>query len=117
MLRNVFTHAVLAVAVSGCESPCGNEVSQTVVSPSGVLKAVTFSRNCGATTGFNTQVSILVSAGALPNEVGNTYIANGASPIQIKWRSDTELTLVVSNGEAPVKMENHVSGVKVSYEE
>src|SRR5258708_5279519 len=53
---------------------CGNTVVQTVPSPDGQLKVIIFERDCGATTGFSTQVSILRSSDKLPNEAGNLLI-------------------------------------------
>lgn len=54
----------LAVSVSltgGCVVGdfCGNKVLARVSSPAGQHVAIVFERDCGATTGFSTQVSIL----------------------------------------------------------
>ena len=75
----------LALVLSGCDL-CGNEVARTVLSPSGKMKAVVFNRNCGATTGFNTQVSILPVSSALPDDGGNTLILDGTVPLKVEWR-------------------------------
>jgi hypothetical protein len=52
---------VLLCALSGCVDPCGNDVLKEVPSADGRLKAVVFQRDCGATTGLSTQVTILRS--------------------------------------------------------
>ena len=43
----------------GKVDPCGNEVISRVASPGGAYQAIIFERDCGATTGFSTQVSVL----------------------------------------------------------
>lgn len=73
--------AVLA-AVAGCDVGCDDEVVSTVASPSHTTSAVVFNRNCGATTGFNTQVSI-VQAGASPSGAGNVLILDGTVPLKL----------------------------------
>ena len=50
---------------------CGNDIYSETLSPDGELKAVIFQRDCGATTGFSTQVSILDTDETLENDGGN----------------------------------------------
>jgi hypothetical protein len=109
-------YGLLAVSIglSGCD-PCGNEISQTVNSPSGKMKAIVFNRNCGATTGFNTQVSIIPSSESLPGDSGNTLILDGVVPLSIEWRSDSALQLS-GLGAAKIFLQSpSAAGVSVSY--
>jgi hypothetical protein len=109
-----FVPLTLSIVLSACD-PCGNEVSQTVISPSGRLRAVVFNRNCGATTGFNTQVSIIPASESLPGEAGNTLILGGSVPLKIEWRTDSILHLS-GVGAARVFLQSHsAAGVSVSY--
>lgn len=66
---------------------CGNTETQTVVSPDGQIKAVVFERDCGATTGFSTQVSILRANQTLPDDGGNVLVtdASEASTVHVVW--------------------------------
>jgi len=105
------------VALTGCGVTCGNEVSQAVYSPSGHLHAVVFNRNCGATTGFNTQVSIVSSVDAVSNDEGNTLILAGTVPLEILWQSDSALQLDGIGSAEVFKQENLVTGVSVNYGE
>lgn len=100
--------------LAGCADPCANEISQTVLSPSGQFAAVVFNRNCGATTGFNTQVSI-VTSGTVPGEGGNVFIANGSIGLSLQWRGDAELRIAGMGRAAALKREAEASGVKVVY--
>jgi hypothetical protein len=103
-------------ALAGCNlSSCGNEVSQSIPSPSGALKAVVFNRNCGATTGFNIQVSIVPANGEFPNDGGNTLIIDGSAPLKVQWRSDSALHLAGLGAARVFKQEDSVAGVTVDY--
>jgi len=55
---------------------CGNEQLLELPSSDGELKVVVFQRDCGATTGFSTQVSIVSAAESLPNRSGNLFVAD-----------------------------------------
>lgn len=59
------------------EGLCGNDIVQNVVSPDGTVKAVVFERDCGATTNFSTQVSVVGATQSLPNFSGNVFVRNG----------------------------------------
>jgi len=104
----------LSIVLSACD-PCGNEVSQTVISPSGKLKAVAFNRNCGATTGFNTQVSIIPASESLPGERGNTLILDGSVPLKIEWRNDSKLHLSGFGAARVFLQARSAASVSVSY--
>jgi hypothetical protein len=105
----------MAPLIVSCGDPCGNEVSQTLRSPSGKFDAVVFNRNCGATTGFNTQVSVVPAGTKLPADGGNVFIANGTLPISLTWQSDTKLQVGGVSSVSPLKKESNVSSVEVSY--
>jgi hypothetical protein len=116
----VFPLLTILVALSACDlsatgDPCGNEVSQTVISPSGKLKAVVFNRNCGATTGDNTQVSIIPAAEALPGGAGHTLILDGTVPLKIEWRSNSELHLGSVGAAKPFLQSASAAGVSIRY--
>jgi hypothetical protein len=83
---------------------CGNEIYKEYLSPNGSLKAVVFQRDCGATTGFSTQISIIKRNAMVANKAGNVFISDGhprdTSPI-VTWLSDSELE-ISKNGAVPV---------------
>jgi hypothetical protein len=96
--------AFAALVFVGCnilfEDMCGNDVLRAVPSPDGNVKAVVFERNCGATTGFSEQVSLLASGARLPNRGGDTFVADGdhgAAPggpqVQAVWTDDGHLLI------------------------
>jgi hypothetical protein len=66
------------------DNMCGNQILSESSSPDRTYRVVVFRRDCGATTGFSTQVSVLKAMQALPNESGNLFIADtdrGEAPI------------------------------------
>jgi hypothetical protein len=86
--------------LSGC-GDCGNEVLAELPAPSGSYRAVVFQRDCGATTGFSTQLSLL-----RPTEQavrgGNVFVADtdhgrapagpgGGPRIAVEWRGGDTL--------------------------
>jgi hypothetical protein len=111
-------HILVTVAVmllGGCGSTCENEISQTIFSPSGKMHAVVFNRGCGATVGFNTQVSLLPAGAALPNDGGNVLIVDSSVPLKIEWESDETVRITGKLDTQIFKQEESVSGVRVEY--
>ena len=75
---------------------CGNESYKEIYSPNKSLKAVIFTRGCGATTGYGTQVAILGHAEELKNTSEAVFSVEGhattSSPI-IKWINNKHLNI------------------------
>ena len=84
---------------------CGNYIGKEVLSPDSKWKAVVFERDCGATTDFSTQISLINGNQSLPHgSSGNVFTADsgrdkvrvdvkGILPIDLNWESNN--TLVV----------------------
>ncbi len=75
---------------------CGNYIHKTITSPEATLKAVIFQRDCGATTGFSTQISILSATEKLSNDSGNIFSSDGHpddSAPEVSWVSEDELSI------------------------
>ena len=76
---------------------CGNDVLATALSPDGAIKAVLFERDCGATTGFTEQISLLNSGDALPDQSGNIFQAEGGGRNDIRsrmrWKDNNTLNI------------------------
>ena len=106
---------------------CENEVLAEFAAPNASATAVVFQRSCGATTGFSTQVSIIPTGTALPNEGGNAFVSDtnhGASPsgpgggpeLALSWRSSNELVIAHHPATRVLSHEPVVNGVKVHAE-
>ena len=89
--------AVNCILSSMFPDMCGNQIISEVTSPDGQLKAVVFVRDCGATTSYSAQLSILRNAEKLSNEAGNTFIEdsghdnNVSLEVKPEWQSNREL--------------------------
>lgn len=90
--------------IGGVADMCGNEVLKSVASPDGTVKAIVFQRDCGATTGFSTQVSVIANGETLPNDGGNIFDADcnnvaaprgpgGGPAVAVQWTGPRELLL------------------------
>lgn len=112
--------AIMGLFIYATHDMCGNEVYSEVLSPNREHKVVMFQRDCGATTGFSTQISILDSGDELENESGNTYIIDGqpkeVSP-NARWASNTELRIERSLNGSEYKAESSwgLDEIKVTY--
>jgi hypothetical protein len=75
---------MVTVCCAGCVDPCGNAVLSEEYSPNREFRAVVFERDCGATTGFSTQVSVLTANGQFltqpswlhSTQPGNVFVAD-----------------------------------------
>ena len=102
-----FIFLMLFIIIGGCEilfsslfnGMCGNEIFQEVYSPDNKYKAVVFQRDCGATTGFSTHISILRASAKLTDEAGNIFIMDGHpgwANIKINWETNRLVSISYS---------------------
>ncbi|MFN0079155.1 MAG: DUF5412 family protein [Prosthecobacter sp.] len=118
--------SVLLLAVGGfalficCLFPsvdvlCANDNLVETVSPNGQFKAVTFRRNCGASTSYSTGVSILSARRKLPNEAGNVFTANHEPSITVRWIDDRHLSI---SGETQTQFLHltEIRGIRITYD-
>ena len=125
------TAPCLASACSD-RSLCTNTIQAQSSAPDGLHHAVVFQRDCGATTGFSTQVSVLGGNGPtlganLPTDPGNAFIADtdhGAAPsaewggpsVELSWPTAQRLVIRHHPSARLFTEPSIVSGVVVVYE-
>lgn len=113
--------------MSGCSDVCVNEQVSRTDAPDGLHSAVMFQRDCGATTGFSTQIS-LVKPGDEPSRGGNTLRADadhGAAATgdwdgpwaEMEWLAPDHLGIRYAAKSRLFEQADQVSGVKISYEQ
>ena len=100
--------AYYAVALATAMTPrCANDIVAEVPSPSGSRKAIVLRRNCGATTSYGTDVSLLETGRPAPDEDAPGNIArvrapaiedfprarHGGPEVQVQWVSDSLLVV------------------------
>ncbi len=106
---------------------CANKVYKEVYSPNNKIKAVLFSRDCGATTDFSTQISIMYQYESLKNnESGNLFISDsdhgkaprgitGGSPVKIDWITDDSIHITYHSDARIFKRNIKWRGIKIGY--
>ena len=110
----------------GLDGMCANEQLFDLPSPDGALKAVVFQRDCGATTDFSTQVSIVGASRSLPNRGGNLFVADtdhgrapsgigGGPEVRVAWRSSHSLQIARHRDARVFLEEPGISGVTAEY--
>jgi hypothetical protein len=114
---------LLYKACDSIEFICGNDVLAQHLSPDKERKVVVFQRDCGATTGFSTQASILDAGDELPSGGGNVLIAitggagmapagpGGGPELRVKWVDDRRVVLSLHPSAIVVKSEPQHDGV------
>jgi hypothetical protein len=123
MRRAILLIALLACA--GCSDGCGNSIVSRSASPDGRRVAVLFQRDCGATTGFSTQISIL-PAGEQALEAGNAFRADdghgaaragdwGGPWAEMAWLSADHLRIRYAARSRLLRQRDEVDGVMVTY--
>ncbi|RYX81739.1 hypothetical protein EON83_22495 [bacterium] len=97
------------------EFECDNEVSQTLASPDGKHKAVVFSRECGATTGFSTQISVIGTSEQLPDDGGNVLVMDEDQSVFMRWQNANSLVISYPSGVETFNKQSRVNGVRILF--
>jgi hypothetical protein len=117
---------LVLLACAGCSDACHNTVASSSLSPKGDLAAVLFQRDCGATTGFSTQISIL-RPDDKPTGGGNAFIADDdhgvarvgsweGSWAEARWLAPDHLLIRYAAKSRLFKRSDSVSSVKITYQ-
>jgi hypothetical protein len=110
-----FSVLILVFGLAGClGSDCVNDVREEMVSPDGKKKIVVFMRNCGATTGLNTQASVLEKEEKLPADSGNAFVIDKGDA-KVSWTKDGGILVVVDGSARVFKKEPSVRGIPIEY--
>ena len=125
-MKTLIVLGTFALFSTGCSDTCANEIVTEIASPARDFKAVMFRRDCGATTSYSTQVSILAE-GAELSGTGNVYRADddhGVAPVgkwdgpwaEIRWIGPRQLLVRYAAGSRIFEQSDDQSGISVSYE-
>ena len=126
MLRMSILAAGL-IAQGGCADGCANEVITSAEAPDGRHLAVMFQRDCGATTGFSTQISVLKQGDELSGS-GNAFRADtdhgtaaagdwGGPWAELVWTAPDRLVIRYAAKSRLFEQDSQVSGVKIRYQQ
>lgn len=108
------------------KSGCGANVLERFPSPSGNLTAVVYNYDCGATTGFSTQISI-VDSEETPNSASDTFVidddhgkvsstySQGGPIVRVSWLSENQLSIAYPKMSRVFKEEKNAEDVQIQY--
>ena len=122
-MKNAAFVLTMPLGLAACSDVCRNTPHQIVDSTDGTSRVVLFDRDCGATTGFTTQVS-LVDLDEQASGKGNVFVADkgtnaaawGGPWADVRWIGPKHL-LVRFDATARVFVQNKtVNGVRVSFQ-
>lgn len=108
--------------LAGCSDPCGNRLVSDMKSPTGTQHAVVFERDCGATTDFSFQVSILPDREVLHNGGGNVFVADGnhgkvqSMYVRTRWSGPRELVISYPRDARLFRRESRAGDTAIVYE-
>ena len=98
----VATAVAIAIALRALENGmCANDICREYPAPGGTKRLVVFQRDCGATTYWSVQASILAPGAELPNESGLSLMGRGAClgknaelpAVGVQWHGDERVTI------------------------
>lgn len=92
---------------------CGNQIINRQENLNQTYDFVIFERDCGATTDYSYQLSILKHGENLKNKAGNIYITD--SPFTAEWTSKNTLKINGATTKA-YKRESQYKGIRILYE-
>lgn len=113
-------------SIGAAPDMCANEELTVALSPDKKMKAIVFQRDCGATSGFSTQVSLLPASETLKNEGGNVFSADtdhgrapsgvgGGPELKISWRGNSELHIEHHRNARIFANESAFGNIQISY--
>lgn len=112
--------ALMAFVWVGSIIACDNDTFQEVYSPDHEHKVVVFQRDCGMTTGFSTQISILDGDATLPRQPGNIFHADGYPDwfnIKVSWEDDSHVVIEHNGKPIPHEAKTAFRGIAIRYVE
>ena len=106
---------LIGLGASACGEVCSNKPVAVIPSPSGKDKAVVFHRRCGATTSRNTQVAVIPTYATLPNIPGNALVLGGDVAVEVRWVSESSLSISGLGAAHVFKQQPSVAEVSIAY--
>ncbi len=106
---------------------CGNEVLNRETSPDGKHVVFTFERDYGATTGFSTQVSVLLARNDLTNDDGgNVFVCDtdhgeappgpgGGPDVKVEWMDERHLKISYHQRARVFLKRDVIEGTSITY--
>jgi len=97
--------------------PCQTVVRKSIPSPDSSNSIIVFGRECGATVGFNTQVSIAPTGSSFSaDKYPAFFVVSGLQDVTARWLEERAVEIAISPGAEKVyRREERVGDIKVAY--
>ena len=102
------------IATSACGGLCANTITSRTTSPNGDRDAVVFTRDCGATTAYSTQVTLTPAGAKVPNQAGDVFVVPDSTDVRLEWLGSDTL-LIRYRRTNPYLKADQVKGVTIRY--
>jgi hypothetical protein len=101
------------------EDICASRVIEEIRSPDGQMRAVLFTRDCGATAVVSVHVSVIPVNHALENEGGNLFIAitDGTPMPQVRWLDNVQIEISYHPGARVFRAESGTIAAAARYKQ
>ena len=123
----IFIVACIFIFFSITDGGCVNKVYHSASSPDNVYKIMLFDRDCGATTGYSTHISILKINEEL-NDGGNVFIADddrgravshseykSLINISVRWVDNSTVQVKYDKNARIFKEKDKVGDIRIEY--
>jgi hypothetical protein len=94
---------------------CANVEQERLAAPDSLMDLVVFERDCGATTNWSTQVSIVKRGQALRDEPGNLFISEDRAVVRAAWQSASVAEVRYQRATRVVREVRSFEGVTVTF--
>jgi hypothetical protein len=115
-MKTISFATLLTLCSCGLGNTCDNEIVKEIYSSDKKYKAVIFRRDCGATTGTSSQLSILKAEKELENQGGNTFAIDKGEIKEVKWQNLRQLTVHYDSIARTFEKKEIVEDISVKYE-
>ena len=123
----LFIVAGLLLFFSTFSDMCGNRIVEAIESPGKEWQIVVYERDCGATTDYSTQVSIIQVNDELPNASGNIFSADsghgqakvnelGIIDVTPQWIDSRTILVTYDSAATVYKQESDWNGITINYQ-
>ncbi len=119
-ILKTFLSILFLSLLSGCSLyDCSNDIYLRLDNNAAQYKVVKFSRDCGATTGFSTQISVLPIAEKLSDDQGgNIFVCDGninSTNLTVQWIDDMSVLITYPKHVKIFKSDSTIAGLQIRY--
>lgn len=101
--------------VTGLIPECAVREQQRLPAPDGAFDLVIFARDCGATTGANTQAALVPPGEAVPFDAASFVSVGAQTDLAPRWTGDGGIEMTLPPTAEIYRRDASVAGIAVSY--